>query len=201
MAAFEYLKLNRSYLTDGKFFKLPDNCKWHYWGCYLLAGEAKAEGIIAQNDVPLTVEEISDILRCEQDDLQNSIDLLLTKKLMGFENGYYFIVRFLEEQGPGTKSESDDKMRNYWATAQKKHREKIDANKNKKEEQEKEEENIKNEEKELRIRTRIRSDIDMSMTDDKDHSPEETSEILEDEQTKLYHDLVEDTDHESEFPF
>jgi hypothetical protein len=166
MAAFEYLKLNRSYLTDGKFFKLPDNCKWHYWGCYLLAGEAKAEGIIAQNDVPLTVEEMADVLRCEEEDLQNSIDLLLNKKLMGFENGYYFIVRFLEEQGPGTKSESDDKMRNYWATAQKKHRDKINANK--KEELEKEQEIKKNKNEEQEKELRIRSGVDMSMTENND---------------------------------
>jgi hypothetical protein len=124
--SFEYLKLNRSYLTDVKFLKLPDATKWHYWGCCLIAGEAKAEGYIAQNHNPMDIEDIALVLRCDFEEFNKSFHLLLDLDFIIFDNGFYYIKRFLDEQGPAERKSGDTQdMRGYWAEAQQKHRKKL----------------------------------------------------------------------------
>jgi hypothetical protein len=124
--SFEYLKLNRSYLIDAKFLKLPDPTKWHYWGCCLIAGEARAEGYIAQSHNPMNIEDIASVLRCNLEELDKSFHLLIDLGFIVFEDGFYYITRFLDEQGPAERKSGDTKdMRGYWAEAQQKHRKKL----------------------------------------------------------------------------
>jgi hypothetical protein len=178
--SFEYLKLNRSYLTDVKFLKLPDSTKWHYWGCCLIAGEAKAEGYIAQNHNPMTIEDIALAIRCDIEELNKSFSLLLKLNFIVLEDDFYYIVRFLEEQGPAERRNGDTKdMRGYWRESQKKHRNKL-TNPNKNQEQEEElriqnKNQEKEQEKEYRIRIRSVND-NVNDKENNDNSSLETEE-------------------------
>ena len=163
---FNWLKLHKAYLRDAEFSPLPDNIKWHYFAMYLLAGEARAEGLIAQNNKPLDIKKIAWLLNITEVEMKNSITLLIDAELVHFEDNAYFISRFLDEQGPSFVT---NEMRDYWTKIQKKHRgetkkknqnSESDIESDKRVETENREEQIK--ESEPDIRTESDTDIDQS---------------------------------------
>ena len=196
---YPWIKIERNYLTDSKFMRLPDATKWHYLGLYLLAGESDAGGSLYKNGENLGLDDICFSLRCDVEDLQKSLDLLFKAGLVSFDDGIS-VVRFMDEQGPDGSTDKQIADREKWKARQQRKRNK-DLNKEEnKEEQKKEKEENKEQEKEEeesknRIEERSRRDTS-NVTRDNSNVTRDISVTSNDDEisslvTESFRDLAE----------
>lgn len=115
---YRWIKYPISYLDDPDFMQLSDGAKGTFLTLYLLAGRSDAEGLLCSESKVFTLKDLTWILHTQLDILSVAVDELLQAGFMRRdEKGGYWIIRFLEEQGP-----ADDKDRLKWRERQAAHR-------------------------------------------------------------------------------
>jgi len=93
-----WLFLDTKYRHDVTLGELPKDIRFDYFAFYMIAREADAEGILAQNNKPLTIGNLAWELRDTKENIEKSLDALIEVGLMHFEDGGYCISRFMDEQ-------------------------------------------------------------------------------------------------------
>jgi len=121
---YYWIKLHTNYINNIKFLQLPDNTKWHYIALYLMACECDAGGYLIQENVALSLSELSLLLYLNDNDLHNSVKLLIDANLLLYDDDAIVIRKFIEEQGKETFGDKIDKQREQWRLRQEKYQDK-----------------------------------------------------------------------------
>jgi len=119
--SYYWIKLNTAYLSDIKFLKLSDSAKYHYVALYLLSCECDSGGLLIQDGEILSISDLSVLLHADYKTLESSISELLTSGLLKFDDGF-IITRYIDEQGPQSFGDAENKKRNGWVDRQAKSR-------------------------------------------------------------------------------
>lgn len=124
MSGMPWIKLWTSSLDDSKLVGLSETDQLRFIKLICLAGRCDAGGALAENDKPLSVEEIAWRMRStDVASWEETVDTLLDKDMMQDDDGILVITNFIRYQGP-----AQAQQREAWRKRQREHRERIKGN-------------------------------------------------------------------------
>ncbi len=114
---YRWIKFPISCLRDHRFMGLKNATAGLYVKLYLVAAQSDAEGLLCDDYDTFSLQNLSWLLRVDEQSLDRSIQELVEAELMKVDQKGYWITRFMREQGPGDKVQ-----RERWAARQRKSR-------------------------------------------------------------------------------
>lgn len=118
---YKWLQLPVDYLDDPDFNQLSDGAGFLFIRLYLIALKADAEGMVGNGRKMYAAKDLAFMFRKTESDVSNLLQDLQAAGFIEIKPNIR-IIRFLDEQGPGS-----EEQRKLWRERQRKHRAKLNG--------------------------------------------------------------------------